>query len=217
MRFQLAMHPLPLALCSVQHAVSKESLRRLGAGHLSRAELRDHGVYDANYGIAFPMANAAGEVVGIKILLDNGATLSVAGGRDGVFLPTPFPRSTDRVLIADGPIETAALLDLGLHAIGRPAGRGSGQDILQWLRRRAPMSVVIVSLRDESSGQRSMELARALYPYCEQVRVIRPPEGIDDAWEWKLRGATANDLETAIRSATPLAKPVAPKRTRAPR
>lgn len=199
--FRFAMGPLPLELCSKELGVSRESLRRLGAGHLSAAVLRDHGIYSATHAMSFPMADASGVVVGIRVRLDTGMKLAIRGSRDGLFLPSDLPQHVDRVLVGEGPTDTAALLDLGSCAIGRPSCRGGVRQLCHWVRRHTPGEVVVVADRDEVGQRGALDLARTLRAYVSVVRVIQPPEGIKDVRAWNARGATAAELDAAARAA----------------
>jgi len=79
--------------------VSVESLRRLRTGWDER-----HRAW------AFPMVNAAGQVVGIRLRFPDGRKLAVTGGREGLFIPTDLTYR-ELLLVAEGPTDTAALLD----------------------------------------------------------------------------------------------------------
>ena len=97
--------------------VSVESLRRLGVGWSAK-----HRAW------AFPMSNAAGDVLGIRLRLPGGKKLSVKGGKEGLVHsrrgPLRLPSGRLLLLIAEGPTDTAALLDLGFSAVGRPSCTG---------------------------------------------------------------------------------------------
>lgn len=79
----------------------------------------------------FPVSDAAGVLTGIRLRLADGRKLSVRGGPEGLFVPADLGQP-ERLLIAEGPTDTASLLDLGLAAVGRPgiyrpmAGRAGG-------------------------------------------------------------------------------------------
>ena len=57
------------------------------------------------------MTDVDGNVWGIRIRRPDGAKFSIKGGKEGLFIPEEF--GGDRLLIAEGPTDTAALLDLG--------------------------------------------------------------------------------------------------------
>ena len=152
------------------------------------------------------MSNAAGDVLGIRLRLSNGKKISVKGGHEGLFNPEGID-AHGLLLIAEGPTDTAALLDLGFSAVGRPSCSGGVRLLTELVHKSKPSGVVVVSDFDANGvGQRGAEtLATVLLAYSQSVRVITPPAGVKDAREWKRRGATAADLEAAI-DAAPMRK-----------
>ena len=92
--------------------LSPESLERLGVGWSAK--------HDA---WTFPMTDAQGDVLGIRLRLRNGRKLSVRGSKEGLFLPAGL-EGGQQLLVAEGPTDTAALLDLGFAAVGRPSCTG---------------------------------------------------------------------------------------------
>ena len=171
-----------------QLGVSVGSLVRLAIGWAA-----DHRAW------SFPMYDAARCVQGIRLRSLSGRKWSVRGGREGLFLPTGLDFSK-LLMICEGPTDTAALLDLGFEAIGRPSCSGGTMLLAEILRRAKPSGAVIVADRD-GPGQRGAEgLAMALLPVCRSVRVVCPPEGIKDARAWKQAGATLEDVRMVIDS-----------------
>jgi hypothetical protein len=169
--------------------LSIESLRRLGVGWSAK-----HSAW------AFPMLDAQGKVLGIRLRLHGGKKLSVKGGREGLFIPKTLDNQGP-LLIAEGPTDTAALLDLGFPAVGRPSCTGGVKLLIEFVRKYNPASVVIVADADVP-GQRGAEnLASVLAAYCQAVCIITPPAGVKDAREWKRRGATAADVQAMIDAA----------------
>ena len=188
-RWRLPPDSPRLAVLAEQLGVTAASLARLGTGWSS-----DHKAW------AWPMSNACGQVVGIRLRLGSGRKLSVKGGREGLFLPTDL-QPGGQLLICEGPTDCAALLDLGFSTIGRPSCTGGIRYCIELVRRLQPESVVVVADRDEP-GQRGAErLAMMLRLYCPCVKVVCPPEPHKDARDWKRAGATAADVEQAIAAA----------------
>lgn len=169
--------------------LSKESLERLQLGWA-----------EAHRAWTFPMCDAAGKVVGIRLRLPDGRKLSVQGGREGLFLPEGLA-AKDRILICEGPTDTAAMLDLGFAAIGRPGCSGAIKHACELITSLQPNEVVVVADADEP-GQRGAEnLATVLLVYCAAVRVIRPPGCFKDARAWKQSGVTSSDVQRVIDAA----------------
>ena len=148
---------------------------------------------------SFSMHGPDSRVRGIRLRAWSGKKWAVKGGRDGVFLPMGLT-FREPLLLPEGPTDTAALLDLGFEAIGRPHCRGGTRIIQEIVRQKKPPGVVIVSDRDANrAGQDGAEaLALSLLAYCPSVRVVQPPPGINDARAWLLAGATAGDLQKFI-------------------
>ncbi len=181
----------PEALDRLAHSLglSAESLTRLGIGWSGK-----HRAW------AFPMQNAGGNVLGIRLRLPGGEKLSVKGGREGLFIPKDIGNYVP-LLICEGPTDTAALLDLNFLAIGRPSCSGGTKLIVYFIQKVKPPNVVIVADAD-TPGQRGAEnLAAVLVSYCKAVRIISPPTGVKDARQWKQYGATTAEVRAAITAA----------------
>ncbi len=180
--------------------VSVESLQRLGIGW-------------CGWGWTFPMTDAGGNLRGIRVRKCNGVKLAVTGSRDGLFIPDPqddldtldaldtSSGGASPLLICEGPTDTAAMLDLGLDAVGRPSCRGGSALLVDLMRCRRPDEVVIVSDGDGAGRQGAESLASVLVLHTPAVRVIRPPHGITDARAWKRAGATFDDVVKSINDA----------------
>jgi len=186
-----ALKPEALEALADSLGLSSDSLRRLGVGWSG-----DRRAW------TFPMHNAAGQVVGIRLRLADGRKLSVKGGREGLFLPEGIDRG-GRLLVAEGPTDTAALLDLGFQAVGRPSCTGGTQHVVKLAQRLEPSETVVVADADEPGGRGAERLAAVLRLYCRAVRIITPPNGIKDARDWQRAGATTADVQAAIDAAEP--------------
>jgi len=158
----------------------------------------------------WPMRNAAGEVVGIRLRKPDGRKLSVRGGKEGLFLPAGL-QPGGRLLIAEGPTDTASVLDLGFRVIGRPSCSGGVAQLVALVKRLRPAEVVVVSDNDppDDRGRRPGQegadaLAVTLAGYVPDVRIITPPADKKDARAWKAAGGTAGDVLAAIAAAEPV-------------
>ncbi|HYW80449.1 MAG TPA: toprim domain-containing protein, partial [Thermoguttaceae bacterium] len=148
----------------------------------------------------FPMSDAAGETVGIRLRLPDGRKLSVRGGREGLFIPKDL-QAGGRLLVTEGPTDCAALLALGFSAIGRPSCTGGVKHLVALAQRLQPGGIAIVADGDEPGQRGAKSLAARLAVYCAAVRIVTPPDGIKDARAWKQSGATAADVQAAIDAA----------------
>jgi 5S rRNA maturation endonuclease (ribonuclease M5) len=186
-----------------QAAVAGGRLRAL-AGELgvSEASLEALGVgwSATDKAWAFPMTRSGGEVSGIRLRTPSGHKFAMKGSREGLFVPTMPKRShPERTLfIAEGPTDTAALLDLGFNAIGRPSCTGGLTAIVRLVQKRQAQRVVILADADKPGQRGANALASVLGAYVDEVRVVTPPKGIKDVRQWKQKGATRQDVERAI-------------------
>ncbi len=186
-RFQRAVNPLALIRLASTLGVSRTSLLRLNIGFDGAAW-------------TFPMQDANGPVVGIRRRFEDGRKLSVKGGHEALFVPRDLD-SEGAIYICEGPTDTAALLMIGLEAVGRPSCSGAAAMTCELLHGR---NVVLVADSDEP-GQRGAEaLGRGLARCCRDVRIIAPPAGVKDAREWVRRGARREDVERAANEAAPV-------------
>jgi hypothetical protein len=188
-RWRLPAESARLAALAEHLGVTAASLARLWAGWS-----QDRRAW------TFPMKDAAGQVVGVRLRFGNGRKLSIKGGHEGLFLPDGL-KPGGRLLLCEGPTDAAALLDLGFPAAGRPSCTGGTRHCIELVRRLKPQVVVVVADGDEP-GQRGAErLAGLLRLHCRDVRIITPPPPHKDIRDWKRAGATAVDIEQAITAA----------------
>jgi hypothetical protein len=174
-------------------SLSRNSLRRLAAGWLRTSKA-----------LSFPMRDDRERIIGIRLRArKSGAKFAVTDSHEGLFIPKNVSCS-GRLFITEGPTDCAALLDCGLNAIGRPSCSGGRQLVLDFVRRMRPREVVVVADRDGAGKAGARKLGAALLPYCAKVRVITPPRGAKDAREWRMIGATGNDVLKVVRNTQPL-------------
>ncbi|MGB2986940.1 MAG: hypothetical protein WBE26_13795 [Phycisphaerae bacterium] len=184
-RYERAATDAAVARFSRVLGVMPEGLRRLHVGWDGEAWI-------------FPMTDATGVVVGIRRRLRDGRKLSVKGGREGLFIPTDLSEF-GKLLVCEGPTDTAALLDLGFDAIGRPSCTGGTRHVVALARGR---DVVVVSDADDPGQWGATRLASTLQSYCPTIRIILPPPGIKDARAWVRAGATADDIRGTLKNGT---------------
>jgi hypothetical protein len=188
--------------------VSAESLNRLGVGWAFDGGRSDRRLWDAGDVIrssgqriwTFPMLDADGQVIGIRLRTDRGVKYAVAGGREGLFIPSDLPDG-ECLLICEGPTDCAALLDFGFAAVGRPSCTGGVRLLSEFVRARRPNEVVVVSDNDAPGRRGAEALACVLRAYAPRVRLIAPPAAFKDARAWKQAGASASDVAAAITAA----------------
>lgn len=161
--------------------VSSESLRRLGIGWDGRAWTS-------------PMRDSRARIIGVRRRFPSGTKRALRGSRNGLFLPTGLPPD-GFLLIAEGESDCAALLTLGLDAIGRPSCTAGTKYIHEFARGR---DVVVLADRDEPGLRGATRLASAIACVCPTVRIVAPPEGHEDVRTWVHAGATRDDIVQAI-------------------
>jgi hypothetical protein len=140
--------------------------------------------------ITAPMYDAAKRVAGIRRRFPNGEKKSVHGGHEGVF--AAWPLRDDALYVVEGFTDCAAMLSIGLNAIGRPTCSG-GTKILAAIC--ALRVVVIVADADTPGLRGATALMRVLVPLCTSVDVMEPPNGCKDVREAINKGAARKDFE----------------------
>lgn len=221
-RFRTAVSQSALEIAAAELGLSPAAMARLAVGRA-----RDFGMPCANGRVmrvnawAFPMRAVGpqwiGPVCGIRFRFDDGKKLSMTGGHEGLFIPVDgLPLSGGGALYADeGPTSTAALLGLGLAAVGRPNCSGGTMQLANLLRIAARMlghkpALVLVANNDREKirpdgtafwpGQDGAKrAAHELAPLCQWAKVIVPP--CKDSRDWARDGATAAVIEYAVRNA----------------
>ena len=95
---------------------------------------------------AFPMCDGHGNVVGIRLRNDKGK-FAVRGSRQGIFLANVPAQET--LFVCEGPTDSAAAVELGLFAVGRPNCCCGGPEIKVYARRHGVARAVMVSDNDK--------------------------------------------------------------------
>ena len=81
---------------------------------------------------AFPMCDGYGNVIGIRLRNERGK-FAVRGSRQGIFLAAVAAQKT--LFVCEGPTDTAAAVELGLFAAGRPNCCCGGLEVRTYARR----------------------------------------------------------------------------------
>jgi hypothetical protein len=182
-QFQQAVQIGRLDALAVELGLSVDSLARLGVGWSP-----------AHNAWSFPMRDAGGRILGIRLRASGGRKYSVRGGKEGLFLPSNSAGNS--LLVAEGPTDAAALLDMGFpFVVGRPSCTGGLKLLVELAGRHRANDVTVVADADEPGRRGSENLAVVLAVYVPAVRVIMPPEGIKDTREWLRRGGTRQEVE----------------------
>lgn len=158
--------------------VESESLRLVGCAWNGRAW-------------GFPMKNASGEMIGIRLRDNEGRKWAVKGSKQGLFLsefgcePVAY--------VVEGPTDSAAALTLGLSVIGRPSCLGQEDLILNYVQRQKIRRVVIITDNDEPGLRGAAKLQDTLtVPSCIWVPFTK------DLREFVILGGTREMIEAGV-------------------
>lgn len=181
--------------------LSRGGLLRLGVGWDGRA-------------YTFPMSDASGEVIGIRRRFPDGKKASVRGSRSGLFIPIGLGHDGP-LLICEGPTDSAAALDLGFDAIGRPNCNSLIEMTIRAAQGRD--EIVVIADNDVAGRTGANRLANTLALCCSRVRVVHPPDGVKDLRQWRGTGLTSETLQGMIATTRPICVKVSLSRVRAGR
>ncbi|HUW10726.1 MAG TPA: hypothetical protein VM537_13425 [Anaerolineae bacterium] len=185
--------------------VSSASLTSLGVGY------SDH--LGGSPCWTFPERNSRGWIVGIQRRLvspmDGRGKLCCVGSRRGLTFAPNWAAGNGPIYLVEGGTDTAAMMTMGLSAIGRPSNVGGVNILARMLRRRRDRRVVVVGERDRKPQERvvlSSPLHDAKCPGCQlcwpglygmkataleltkrlrrHIEVMMPPCGAKDVRDW---------------------------------
>lgn len=173
--------------------VSTESLKNLGT------------VYSFKHNaLAFPMSDGGGKYIGIRLRNSAGFKWAVPGSRQGIFIPNCLMHETKICYLPEGPTDTAALLTMGLFAIGRPTCNSGNDHIKVALKRLGIYRAVIIADNDElkATGNRpGLDGARKLKKELGLASVIwMPPSPLKDVRQFLNKGGTRQMIESEIKN-----------------
>ena len=142
----------------------------------------------------FPMRSGSGQVVGFRVRTLSGRKLAVTGSRSALFVPSVPPQP--QLWICEGPTDTAAALDLGLYAIGRPNCNSCVSEVIQFLSlSRQKVREVVIVLDNDEPGQAG---ARALQSALTVPNAVLTPPA-KDLRSYLLAGGTSDTLLDMLR------------------
>jgi hypothetical protein len=147
----------------------------------------------------FPMRNAGGQVIGVRIRTKSGCKFAITGSHNGLFWPKDLT-GTGPLLICEGPTDTAALLDLGYDAIGRPSCAGTVEAVVAVVLHLRRLDVVLVADADGAGVDGANRLAQMLTEAGCRPKIIQPVQG-KDARAWVQAGATRGAVNAVIANA----------------
>jgi len=140
---------------------------------------------------AFPMCDGYGNIVGIRLRNERGK-FAVRGSRQGIFLAAVAAQKT--LFVCEGPTDTAAGIELGLFAAGRPNCCCGGLEIRTCARRHKCDRAVIIADNDKPGLDGARKVGGELkLPYAVYV----PPA--KDLREFCRLGGTRNMIENTLK------------------
>lgn len=211
---------------SARHAehYRQELAQQLGVSVESLDSLWVGWGYDREPWWSFPERDAGGRVAGIVRRYKDGRKKMLRWGTHGLYYSALWATMPGPVYLPEGGSDTAALITLGVPAIGRPSCRGGVALLASMLGQRKDRMIVVVGENDlhkERRGQveacpkncggcmicwpgliGARDTARALSARINRkVRWAMPPLGTKDARDWLRQnpGASAVDWVEAVK------------------
>jgi phage/plasmid primase-like uncharacterized protein len=80
-----------------------------------------------------PEFDGSGKITGIALRYTDGKKSCLKGSHRGLTLPANWHHGDSPILIVEGASDTAALVAMGIAAVGRPSARGGVEALLQLL------------------------------------------------------------------------------------
>ena len=182
------MSPSSLEYCAGLLGLPSDPLVRLGVGWSA-----------SHRATSWPMRDADGNVIGIRLRCpETSSKWAVTGSRAGLIYDPNFigEQSGGRMWVVEGPTDTAAILSLGIDAVGVPSAGGSRELLVDLTRRKRPEELIIVADNDDAGKAGGKQLRDAVI-IVAPVRMVSPPIGIKDARAWVCGGADRTTLEQA--------------------
>jgi hypothetical protein len=201
---QIDFDPLATQFFTEMSRERRESLaKRLHVDPRSLLRLRV-GYSEAAQATTWPMVDSGGRCVGLRMRGHDNQKWSYRGGRAGLFVPDGIATNLSRLFICEGPSDVAALLSIGLPAIGRPSCTGGMAAAVNFVRRIGCHDIAIVADHDEAGRHGAERLARLLVTVANTVRIITPGKTGDDARSAIAAGAKPYDFDVLLRDAPAL-------------
>jgi len=146
----------------------------------------------ARLGWTFPERDSGGKVIGISVRYRDGSKRRMAGGKAGLTYADGWSIDDGPILLVEGGSDTAALMSIGLNAIGRPSNFGGVRLLIDVLRGQADdREIVVIGERDEKPDGRwpgregAISTAKQLAEHLERpVAWSLCPDGAKDARDW---------------------------------
>jgi hypothetical protein len=142
---------------------------------------------------AFPMRNHTRFIIGIRIRDDQGNKYAVKGSKQGLFIPITPPRQD--LYVTEGPTDCAALLSMGLYAIGKPAAMASPDEIVKFIHKFRVRRVVVIADNDRAGLSGAKKLVDVCPVSC--CELVLPAK---DARDFYRNGGTRDLVENLLKN-----------------
>lgn len=163
---------------SIDPAPLRAAADRLGLSVQSLLWLRAAWARDRQ-ALAIPMYDATcyngSRPVGVRYRTGDGRKFAGTGSVNGIFIPYGAlgrVSHLEQILICEGPTDTAAALDLGFFAFGRPACCGGEDFLVAALNDLHTAEVVIIGDNDGPGARGARELVRRIQ---RPKKLLTPP------------------------------------------
>jgi DNA primase len=145
------------------------------------------------------MRDDAGAVIGVRLRCPTTARKwAVTGSCAGLIYSADLLsiECPERLMVTEGPTDTAALVSIGLNAVGVPSA-GGGAELLESLCRRLRPGEIVLMADGDGPGIDGMRRLADVVMIVAPVRVVSPPAGVKDARAWVVSGADRSVIESA--------------------
>lgn len=143
---------------------------------------------------AFPMRDHREQIIGIRIRSDDGKKFAVKGSKQGLFIPSMRPQRD--LYVTEGPTDCAAMLSMGLFAIGKPAAMASPDEIVRFIIRHHIQRVIVIADNDRAGLAGAQKLVDVCPVMC--CELVLPAK---DAREFYRSGGTKEMIENLLSNA----------------
>lgn len=152
-------------------------------------------IWHRNYRVyAFPMKDFNGNTIGIRLRDKNGKKWAVKGSKQGLFIP--YMKVESDLYVTEGPTDCAAMLSMGLYAIGKAAAMQGPEEIVKFIKKHSIRRVIVIADNDDAGLRGATKLIDVCpVPCCELVLPAK------DAREFYRNGGTRELVENLIKSA----------------
>jgi len=180
------LKPRDLDRLSTELNVPKWALEAI---HIGIMPTRDGEAY------TFPEFDGRGQITGISLRFSAGKKKCIGKSQRGLTLPKNWHHGDGPILIVEGASDTAALVAMGLSAVGRPSAKGGVEQLLQLLAplREDRQIIVMGEFDPKPDGtwpglEGAKHVAQALADGLgRNVTTSLPPNRAKDIREWRTK------------------------------